>query len=155
MATSSVLPIRVSRVSIAQHDPAVKIRDSYADLPPERAVARPPTVASLPVAPPPEAPKRLRLLEHPIADHVLSAMRDRNTPPEQFRLHCQRLLLFLLVEATRSMPSESARKASGGAAAGEAAPTEAVVLLSLNRHGLGLTHQMADCIPGAVTGVSA
>ena len=101
----------------------------------------------------PGGPGRLQVLEHPIADHILAGMRDRDTPPEQFRLHCQRLLLFLLVEATRSFPRGDCKGEAVRDGTSKRAGKKVVVFLSLNRHGLGLTHQMADCIPDAVTGV--
>ena len=127
---------------------------SYHDSP---TIARAPGEAApnggLPAYWPPEATARLRVLEHPIADHILAALRDRNTPPEQFRLHCQRLLLFLLVEATRSLPRRECKGEAVRDGASGRAGKKVVVFLSLNRHGLGLTHQMADCIPDAVTGV--
>ena len=102
---------------------------------------------------PPDGTGRLRVLEHPIADHILAALRDRDTPPEQFRLHCQRLLLFLLVEATRSLPRGEFKGEAVRDGTSKRTGKKVVVFLSLNRHGLGLTHQMADCIPDAVTGV--
>lgn len=43
------------------------------------------------------------VLDHPLAAHVLTALREKNTPPEQFRAHCRTLTTILVLEATRRL----------------------------------------------------
>lgn len=99
---------------------------------------------------PPTRIETLLSLHHPIAEHALGALRNRRTPSEQFRAHCQRVLMLLVIEATRSLPI---RQRGPGPDAGGRTLGKPVVVLSLSRDGLGLAHQMAECIPEAVTGV--
>lgn len=107
-----------------------------------------------PAVPAPTAKGGIHLLDHPIAHHTLAALRNRQTPPEQFRQHCQRLLLFLVMEATRALPTrEQSDETTAGVRAAGRALGKPVVLLSMARHGMGLAHQMAEYIPESVTGV--
>lgn len=94
---------------------------------------------------------RLHLLAHPIAQHVLGALRNRRTTTEQFRRHCYQLLVLLLAEATRKLTVSE--RATGWSHERAWMLDKPVVILSLRRGGLGLVHEMAECIPGAVTGV--
>lgn len=42
-------------------------------------------------------------VEHPLAGHLLAALRDRDTPPEQFRTLTRRLTTVLILEATKDL----------------------------------------------------
>lgn len=45
------------------------------------------------------------VVQHPLAGHLLSILRDTLTEPAQFRLTCQQLTTILVLEATRNMPT--------------------------------------------------
>jgi uracil phosphoribosyltransferase len=45
----------------------------------------------------------LRLLDHPLAGHLLAGLRDKETPPERFRQHSRMLTTILAIEATRGL----------------------------------------------------
>ncbi len=47
----------------------------------------------------------IHCLDHPLAAHSVSALRDRQTGSEAFRRHCERLTTLLAVEATRDLPT--------------------------------------------------
>lgn len=51
----------------------------------------------------------VRVLQHPLAEHLLAGLRDRETPPEKFRIHAKHLTTLLVLEATRAIPTASAR----------------------------------------------
>ncbi len=44
------------------------------------------------------------VLDHPLAAHVLTHLRDRTTKPATFRTLCQQIGLMLALEATRDLP---------------------------------------------------
>lgn len=45
----------------------------------------------------------LHVLEHPLAQHLLTKLRDRNTEPEQFRVLARSLTTLLVIEATKNV----------------------------------------------------
>ena len=47
----------------------------------------------------------LTLVDHPLASHLLTALRDASTPPEIFRTIAKRLALALVLEASRGLPT--------------------------------------------------
>jgi uracil phosphoribosyltransferase len=94
----------------------------------------------------------IHVLDHPIARHALIALRDQHTTPKHIRYYSHQLLTLLTIEATRNLPTRStAVEATYGVATGEAL-SKPVIFISLNRHGLGLSHQVGDLIPDALVG---
>lgn len=47
----------------------------------------------------------LRVLQHPLGQHLLTQLRDVQTPPDRFRQHAHTLGILLAVEATRDLPT--------------------------------------------------
>jgi uracil phosphoribosyltransferase len=50
----------------------------------------------------------LRVLQHPLGQHLLTQLRDVQTPPDQFRQHAHTLGILLAFEATRDLPTINA-----------------------------------------------
>lgn len=50
----------------------------------------------------------LRVLQHPLGQHLLTQLRDVQTPPDQFRQYAHTLGILLAFEATRNLPTVSA-----------------------------------------------
>lgn len=48
-----------------------------------------------------EAAVALHVVDHPLAHSLLTALRDKSTPPPLFRVISKRLALVLCIEATR------------------------------------------------------
>ncbi len=46
----------------------------------------------------------LTVIDHPLADHLLTVLRDRTTPPHHFRAATRELTVILLLEAVRDGP---------------------------------------------------
>jgi uracil phosphoribosyltransferase len=46
----------------------------------------------------------VRVLEHPLAQHLLTGLRDRETPPSTYRALARTLSTLLVLEATRDLP---------------------------------------------------
>ena len=55
------------------------------------------------------APERgdshLKIVDHPLAAHLLVSLRDRRTPATWFRAVTKRLTMVLMLEATKDLPS--------------------------------------------------
>ena len=49
----------------------------------------------------------LHVLDHPLAAHVITHLRDKTTKPATFRTLCYQISLLLAVEATRSLATEA------------------------------------------------
>src|ERR671919_3001530 len=87
------------------------------------------------------------VVDHPLAGHVLLALRDKRTPPELFRSLTKRLTTVLMLEATRDLPVKEAsvmtplEEARGYVLAG---PIVAVPIL---RAGLGMLDAVVELFP--------
>ncbi len=93
-----------------------------------------------------------RVISHPIAMHALSMMRDRGTGARELRHFSNQLLISLTLEATATMPTREFEILTGkGAYAGKTLGKR-VVLVSLSKHSIGLSHSVADFIPDLAVG---
>jgi uracil phosphoribosyltransferase len=87
------------------------------------------------------------VVDHPLAQHLLLAIRDRATSPATFRAITKRLTTCLILEATRDLPTRQAsvetplEEAHGHALA---APIVAVPIL---RAGLGMLDAVVELFP--------
>jgi uracil phosphoribosyltransferase len=106
-----------------------------------------------PVPAPPTAPTRkVTVIDHAIARHALTVLRNRHTAQDQFRAFANQLIVLLALEATRTLPTrERLVETMSGPGVGQALG-KTVIFLALARHGLGLAHQVADFIPNVAIG---
>jgi len=87
------------------------------------------------------------VVDHPLAGHLLLALRDERTPPDVFRALTKRLTTVLVLEATRGLPTKSRtvrtplEEVSGRILEG---PIAAVPIL---RAGLGMLDAVVDLFP--------
>jgi len=94
----------------------------------------------------------LHLLDHPLAAHVLTWLRDKTTPPAQFRTLCHQISLLLALEATRDLATqEHAVETPLESCAGRtlARPLAVVPIL---RAGLGMVQPIVDLFPDVSVG---
>ncbi len=94
----------------------------------------------------------LEILDHPVAVHSINQLRRRETPPEQFRRHCDKVTNFLAIEATRDLHlrKDSLRtplEAMEGAHL--ATPVAAVAIL---RAGAGMIDSVTRLLPDVAVG---
>jgi uracil phosphoribosyltransferase len=100
----------------------------------------------------PHPPVNINVVEHPVAQHALTALRNKHTPAKQFRVFSNQLLVLLALEATRTLPTrEETVETPADSHVGNALD-KPVVFLSLTRQGLGLAHSLAEFIPGVSIG---
>jgi uracil phosphoribosyltransferase len=87
------------------------------------------------------------VVDHPLAQHLLTGLRDQDTPPPVFRTLAKRLTLVLVVEAVRSLPSGevSVRTPLEPAPGRRIAPD--LVAVPILRAGLGMLEAVAELFP--------
>jgi uracil phosphoribosyltransferase len=100
-----------------------------------------------------QPPSGLIVVGHPLVQHKLSLMRDRNTSTAEFRRLLREIALLLAYEATRDLPLEATEidtpleHASFPLLAGKK-----LCLVSILRAGNGILDGMLDLLPSARVG---
>jgi uracil phosphoribosyltransferase len=93
----------------------------------------------------------LTTLDHPLAKHYLTVLRDTETEPEEFRNAARRLCYALVMEATRELPLiEAPVQTPLEETTGHSASK--VVAIAVLRAGLGLLDAVIDLIPHVKVG---
>ena len=94
----------------------------------------------------------LTVLEHSLSGHLLTRLRDRETPPERIRVLTRALTQLLTMEGTRNLPTRAHNVSS---------PLEEVVGITLDvglvavpilRAGLGMLDAVLELLPDAAVG---
>ena len=94
----------------------------------------------------------LTLVRHPVAQDCLAQLRDKATPPEQFRTLTERISLVLGAEALASLPQRPVRVTTPlGPADGHRIGTD-VVFVPVMRAGLAMLPGMLQLVPLARVG---
>lgn len=94
----------------------------------------------------------LTVLDHPVVHQWMTRLRDRNTEPAQFRVLCKRLTGFLVIEATRDLPTTTCvvetplEVFSGRQLAAE------LVVVPILRAGLGMLEAVTEMFPRITVG---
>jgi uracil phosphoribosyltransferase len=100
----------------------------------------------------PEFPT-LRLVSHPLVQHKLTILRDRETPTKIFKELVDEIAMFMAYEATSDLPLEDApvetplERAMGRRVAGKK-----LTLVPILRAGLGMVEGIYRLVPGARVG---
>ena len=92
----------------------------------------------------------LTIVSHPLVQHKLTKMRDRNTPTSVFRALVREIATLLCYEVTRDLPTELAHVETP--IAGTEAPVIAgkkLVFAPVLRAGLQMAEGMLDLVPSA------
>lgn len=91
----------------------------------------------------------LHVVSHPLIEHHLSALRDRQTQPPEFRLQVQRSAALLAYEATRDLPLvETTLETPLTTTSGRRVACR-VGLVPILRAGLGMVDPIFDLLPQA------
>lgn len=94
----------------------------------------------------------LTVVDHPLAAHLLTALRDRTTAPPVFRTLTKRLTLALVLEAVRSIDTREVdvdtplERTTGKAVAGD------LVAVPILRAGLGMLEAVTELFPEVAVG---
>jgi uracil phosphoribosyltransferase len=93
----------------------------------------------------------LKVVDHPLSQHLLTSLRDRTTPPAVFRALTRRLTLSLVLEATRDLPTEP-REVETPLERVEGRDLGPLVAIPILRAGLGMLEAVTDTFPGVSVG---
>lgn len=91
------------------------------------------------------------VVDHPLATHLLTTLRDRTTPPAVFREVARRLAVTLVLEAIRDLPTRP-RLVRTPLADAEGVTIEDLVVVPVLRAGLGMLEAVTDLLPEVSVG---
>jgi len=91
----------------------------------------------------------LHEVKHPLIEHHLARLRDRDTPPAEFRLLIQRLATLLAYEATSDLAVKQIEVTTPLTRTAASALRERIGLIPILRAGLGMVDPVLDLIPSA------
>lgn len=94
----------------------------------------------------------LTVVDHPLAGHLVSRLRDVTTPPERFRHLARRLGTVLVLEATRSLSTRETSLSTPLAWTTGPLLAAPVVAVPILRAGLGLLEAVTDLLPDVSVG---
>ncbi|MEO6002834.1 MAG: uracil phosphoribosyltransferase [Opitutus sp.] len=95
----------------------------------------------------------LHILQHPLALHVMTHLRDKSTKPATFRTLCYQISLLLAIEATRSLPTEEKLiETPLEALSGRVLSHQPLVVVPILRAGLGMVQPFLDVFPDVSVG---
>lgn len=94
----------------------------------------------------------ITILEHPLAADLLTILRDRETPPSQFRQIAERLGYLLVAEALSDMASSEIAIETPLEPTVGTQLRRPVVAVAVLRAGLGLLHSVLTLVPDATIG---
>ncbi len=94
----------------------------------------------------------LRVVDHPLLRDVLTRLRDRDTPREEFRRLARRITLLIVAEATRDLATEEVTVTTPLATARGARLAARVVAVPVLRAGLGMLDAFLELVPSAQVG---
>ena len=95
----------------------------------------------------------LRVLEHPLADHIITHLRDRTTKPATFRTLAYQLTLMLAIDATRDLATEpKAVETPLEPATGRVLAHQPIVVVAILRAGVSMVQPFLDIFPDVSVG---
>jgi uracil phosphoribosyltransferase len=95
----------------------------------------------------------LRLIEHPLAHHIVTHLRDRTTHPATYRTLTYQLSLLLAIEATRDLATEEKEiQTPLEAAWGRVLVHTPLVVVPILRAGSGMLQPFLDVFPDVSVG---
>lgn len=105
----------------------------------------------MPVHQPNEHPNA-RLVRHPLLEHMVTSVRDRNTPPDRFRRQVSRIGMLLAYEATADLPTDEVRVQTPLELTTGRRLRPPITIVPILRAGLGLAEGILNLIPNAQMG---
>ena len=95
----------------------------------------------------------LHQLNHPLAAHIVTHLRDKTTKPVTFRTLCTQLCTLLAIDATRDLPTEEKLiETPLERTTGRVLGHEPLVVVPILRAGLGMVEPFLDMFPDAIVG---
>ena len=94
----------------------------------------------------------LHVVEHPLAQHYLTHLRDETTRPALFRTLTRKLTTMLAVEATRSLKTEQVAITTPLEQISAPTLAEDIVVVPILRAGLGMVESIVELLPDVSVG---
>ncbi len=94
----------------------------------------------------------LTVVDHPLAVHLLTELRDLATRPPVFRTLTRRLTTVLVLEATRDLPTATRAVETPMEATEGGRLASNIVVIPILRAGLGMLEAVTDLFPGVSVG---
>ena len=94
----------------------------------------------------------MRVLDHPLAGHLLAGLRDQNTPPETFRQLCKHLTTLLVLEATREIGVRDSIVETPLEPTPARVLSQGLAVVPVLRAGLGMLEPIVDLFPDVAVG---
>ncbi|HVU36378.1 MAG TPA: uracil phosphoribosyltransferase [Opitutaceae bacterium] len=95
----------------------------------------------------------LRILDHPLAAHIITHLRDKTTKPATFRTLAYQISLLLAVEATSDIETEAKNiETPLERMMGRVLAHETLVVIPILRAGLGMVQPFSDLFPDVTVG---
>ncbi len=93
---------------------------------------------------------KTHVLDHPLIQHKLTILRDRNTGSKEFREVVSEIAMLMCYEATRDLPTEIIEvETPMGTAMSPALSGKKLAIVPILRAGLGMVDGMLNLIPAA------
>jgi len=93
-----------------------------------------------------------QVLQHPLAAHILTHLRDRTTKPATFRTLCYQIGVMLALEATRDLPTKNIPIETPLEAIESPVLGQNLVVVPILRAGLGMLQPYTDMFPSVSVG---
>jgi uracil phosphoribosyltransferase len=95
----------------------------------------------------------IHVLDHPLAAHVMTHLRDKTTKPATFRTLCYQVSLLLAIEATRDLATEQRMVETPlESVNGRVLTHQRLVVVPILRAGLGMVQPFLDIFPDVSVG---
>jgi len=89
----------------------------------------------------------MNVVDHPLATHLLLALRDRTTPPSLFRTITKRLTTVLMIEATKDLLTVTRTVSTPLEEASGETLAQPIVAVPILRAGLGMLDAVVELFP--------
>ena len=95
----------------------------------------------------------LRVLKHPLGDHILTHLRDKTTKPATFRSLAYQLTLMLAIDATHDLPTEEkVIETPLESTTGRVLTHQPIVVVAILRAGVSMVQPFMDVFPDVSVG---
>ena len=95
----------------------------------------------------------IHILDHPLATHLITHLRDKTTKPATFRTLAYHLGLILAIEATRAIETEEKKiETPLEGMIGRVLSRQPLVVVPILRAGLGMVQPFTDIFPDVAVG---
>jgi uracil phosphoribosyltransferase len=98
-------------------------------------------------------PDKLHLLQHPLAAHIVTHLRDKTTKHVTFRTLCNQLATLLAIEATRDLPTQNKHILTPlEPTTGQILDKAPLVVVPILRAGMSMVQPFLDMFPETIVG---